>query len=60
MKKFLKRAVKLFNKLRLDDEHRDASRFSRRAEILKDMDNRISAEELKKQQTRYDFDMESD
>ena len=59
MKNFLAKMVKLFNKLKLGDEHREASRYSRRAEILNTELNRKSTEQLRKEMDEMD-DYEKD
>ena len=56
--KAIEKFVKYLLSLNLDPESREASRYSRRAEIIKSMKQRKSAEELKKEIDRTNFEEE--
>lgn len=56
--KAIERFVKYLLSLNLDAESREASRYSRRAEIIKSMNKRKSAEELKAELDRNKFEEE--
>jgi len=56
--KAIERFVKYLLSLNLDAESREASRYSRRAEIIKSMKQRKSAEELKAELAKNKYEEE--